>query len=125
MLSGELAGLTVAGRLVETTKLATPVCCPAWSLAAAYWTWMRSPEGDDLLVQPSVVGSDGMALPLAYCPFCSAQAPARMPAEQLGRSTFAEGVGVVARITAISRSLHVPPAVAEDDDEDTAEVPDA
>jgi len=125
MLSGELVGLPMAGRLVESTKLATPVCCPAWSLAAAYWTWMRSPEGDDLLAQPSVMGSDGMALPLAYCPFCSAQAPSRMPADQLGKSSFAEPTGVVARISAISRSLHVPEATVEDDDEDTVEVPDA
>lgn len=100
-------------------------CCPPWSLAAASWSWMRSPDNPEHFVQPSVVASDGTLLPLLQCPFCSSQAPQEMRADEFGRSPYALAPGSVERIGAVSRSLHVPEDAVDEDDEDTAAVPDA
>lgn len=100
-------------------------CCPPWSLAAASWSWMRSPDDADLFVQPSVVGSDGTLLPLLQCPFCSSPAPQQMRADEFGRSPYALVPGSVERVGAVSSSLHVPEGAVDEDDEDTVAVPDA
>lgn len=129
-LNKSMSGLGDFGDLiVDPVDIPAEACCPAWGLAAAYWVWSRSNDAPTLLVQPSVVGFDGFSLPVVTCPFCSARAPQSIPADRLGDSAHAVRLGAETRLPAISSVLAEGfaglVALADEDEEDTAAVPDA
>ena len=128
-LNAAMAGLRGFGNLVvDPVDIPAEACCPAWGLTAAFWSWSRSSDAPTLLVQPSVMGFDGLSLPVVTCPFCSARAPQSLPVEALGDSAHAVRLGATARLTAISSVLSVGfGEIVDLDDEDgeTDAVPDA
>lgn len=96
-----------AKALFRPTAVASrPGCCPTWDLGTSYLVWRRSADQPGVLVQPSIVGGDGLLLPVLRCPFCGKDAPQTVHSDQLGRSHMELLSGSMDRLGAFAAALH-------------------